>query len=247
MNPYEILELQPGASIVEIRAAYDRLAKQWHPDKFPEEKRGEGMQRFRQLADAFKMLKDGGAAVKEGPAPAEPAKPPAPSIALNTSPTAYLGEPQGGQDWFARAKSAFTNGKNEQAQHDIEEAIRLDAETYEYHALHAKILDAIGGDKRALVQSLEHCLRLDKKDADSAIRTAEIYQEMGMYTRATRYWEWARNLAPNHDYFKRQEAEASAATGVKGKALEAVEGISGSVRGMFEEAKGLFGKFGKKG
>lgn len=251
MNPYEILELQPGASIEQIRAAYDRLAKQWHPDRFAGAERGEAMLRFRQLAEAFKMLKDGtgapGALGSTGGAePAKAAPVAAPSISLNTSPNLQFSAPQGAQDWFGRAKGGFANRQDKEALHDIEEAVRLDPEVYEYHALHAKILDATGAEKRPLVQALEHCLRLDKKDADSAIRLAEIYQEMGMYTRATRYWEWARNLAPNHEYFKRQEAAGASATGVKGKALEAVEDLSGSVRGMFEEAKGLLGKLGKK-
>ncbi len=32
-DPYEILGLQPGASVAEIRAAHKRLAAQYHPDK----------------------------------------------------------------------------------------------------------------------------------------------------------------------------------------------------------------------
>lgn len=33
-NPYEILEIKPGASDTEIKAAYKRLVKKYHPDKY---------------------------------------------------------------------------------------------------------------------------------------------------------------------------------------------------------------------
>ncbi|MGP1383205.1 MAG: DnaJ domain-containing protein [Thainema sp.] len=32
---YALLGLQPGASVTEIKQAYRQLAKQWHPDSFP--------------------------------------------------------------------------------------------------------------------------------------------------------------------------------------------------------------------
>ncbi|MCE5220289.1 MAG: DnaJ domain-containing protein [Clostridium sp.] len=34
MNPYEVLGIQPGASQDEIKSAYRKLIKQYHPDKF---------------------------------------------------------------------------------------------------------------------------------------------------------------------------------------------------------------------
>ena len=34
-DPYQVLGIQPGASKEEIRAAYKKLASQYHPDKVP--------------------------------------------------------------------------------------------------------------------------------------------------------------------------------------------------------------------
>ncbi|HLO68606.1 MAG TPA: DnaJ domain-containing protein, partial [Holophaga sp.] len=58
MNPYEVLEISPGSRPEEIKAAYHRLAKQWHPDRFNGAAKAEAEGRFRQLAEAFNMLKD---------------------------------------------------------------------------------------------------------------------------------------------------------------------------------------------
>ena len=60
MNPYEILEIAPGSSAEDIKAAYHRLAKRWHPDRFTGAEKEEAEKRFRQLAEAFNMLKDAG-------------------------------------------------------------------------------------------------------------------------------------------------------------------------------------------
>ncbi len=263
MNPYEVLQIKPEASAEEIMSAYLRLAQQWHPDKFTGAEKLEAAMRYRELAEAFTRLKGVGRSQAETPALAPSAhQSPAPNIELNhpvasATPASVPFEtqkiriqteaeiadsaPRTERTLYVKAKTAFENGQHENALESITEAVRQDPEMYENYALQVKILDAVGGEKRQLVQALEHCLRLDKKDADSAIHIAQIYQSMGMQTRATRYWEWAYNLAPKHPYFEQQE------TGAKGKLLEKADDIKGSINGLMVEAKGLFGRFGKKG
>ena len=36
MSPFEILNVSPGSSREQVRAAYRALARRWHPDRFPE-------------------------------------------------------------------------------------------------------------------------------------------------------------------------------------------------------------------
>lgn len=244
MNPYEILEVRPGANADEVKAAYHRLAKQWHPDRFTGEQKVQAEQKFRQLTEAFNMLKTVvPKATEAAPKPTAPATSvPAPaspmatgSIALDTTPAVSTV-----QDWFNKAKAAFENKRHPEALGYIEYALKLEAEKYDYHALHAKILDAIGQDRRALVGALENCLRLNNKDADSAIKLAETYQGIGMYARATRYWEWAANLAPDHPYFVKQKASA------KERAQETAEGIGGQFRMWVDQAKDALGKLTKR-
>ena len=255
MNPYEILEVRPGATADEVKAAYHRLAKQWHPDRFVGDQKTQAELKFRQLTEAFNMLKNvvpktaepspsPTATVPGGrlpgtmsgaiPAPASPRS--TGTIALDTSPTPTSSV----QDWFNKAKNAFETKRHQEALGFIEYALKLETEKYDYHALHVKILDAIGTDKRGLVGALEHCLRLNNKDADSAIKLAETYQGLGMYARATRYWEWAGNLAPDHPYFAKQKASA------KERAQEAAEGLGGQFRLLVDQAKGVFGKLTKR-
>jgi tetratricopeptide (TPR) repeat protein len=156
-------------------------------------------------------------------------------IALDTNPA-----PSSVQDWFNKAKILFDTKCYQEALGFIQYALKMEAEKYDYHALHAKILEAIGTDKRGMVGALEHCLRLNNKDADSAIKLAETYQGLGMYSRATRYWEWAANLAPDHPYFLKQKAST------KERAQETAEGIGGQFRLWVDQAKGAFSKLTKR-
>ncbi len=56
MNPYEILKIQPGASDKEIKAAYKKLAKKYHPDVNGGDKTAEA--KFKEVSEAYSMLTD---------------------------------------------------------------------------------------------------------------------------------------------------------------------------------------------
>lgn len=238
MNPYEILQVPRSASADEIRAAYQRLSAEWHPDNHAGAERLQAALRVRELAEAYTMLKDveSGAGTHSGTQFPEPG--PSPSIQLQSAAELDAAVGRGPQDPFSRAKYHFEAGRLEAALEQVQEALRINPDKHENHALHAKILDALGTDHRGLVGALEQCLALDKKDFDSAFRLAQVYQERGMHTRATRYWEWAYALNPQHPYFAQEK------TGAKDKVLETAQDITGSLHGMLEGAKGLF-KFGK--
>lgn len=53
---YEILQVSPAASDSDIRAAYYRLAKRFHPDRNPQERRMNEL-RFRLINEAYAHIK----------------------------------------------------------------------------------------------------------------------------------------------------------------------------------------------
>jgi DnaJ-class molecular chaperone len=55
-NPYTVLGVQPSASDEEIRAAFRKLAKRYHPDRNPDDKSAE--EKFKELSAAFEILGD---------------------------------------------------------------------------------------------------------------------------------------------------------------------------------------------
>ncbi|MEQ8962612.1 MAG: DnaJ domain-containing protein, partial [Coleofasciculus sp. C2-GNP5-27] len=57
-NYYKILEVSPGATQQEIKKAYRRLVRQYHPDLHPNNP--EATERFRAICEAYQVLSDGG-------------------------------------------------------------------------------------------------------------------------------------------------------------------------------------------
>ncbi len=55
-NPYQILGVKPQASDTEVRAAFRKLAKQYHPDRNPGDKAAE--ESFKEISSAFDILGD---------------------------------------------------------------------------------------------------------------------------------------------------------------------------------------------
>jgi DnaJ-class molecular chaperone len=55
-NPYTVLGVSASASESEIRAAFRKLAKQYHPDRNPGDKKAED--RFKEISSAFDLLSD---------------------------------------------------------------------------------------------------------------------------------------------------------------------------------------------
>ncbi|MFA6233666.1 MAG: DnaJ domain-containing protein [Bacteroidota bacterium] len=55
-NYYDILHVSETASEAEIKQAYRKLVKQFHPDKHPDDKSAEG--KFKEVGEAYEVLKD---------------------------------------------------------------------------------------------------------------------------------------------------------------------------------------------
>jgi len=55
---YQTLGVQRTASADEIKRAYRKLAKEWHPDRHPEQERDQVEQKFKAIAEAHEVLSD---------------------------------------------------------------------------------------------------------------------------------------------------------------------------------------------
>ncbi|CAN0453305.1 unnamed protein product, partial [Ectocarpus sp. 12 AP-2014] len=54
---YAVLELEPGAAASDVKAAYRKLAKKWHPDKNPDDTQT-AQSKFAEIAEAYEVLSD---------------------------------------------------------------------------------------------------------------------------------------------------------------------------------------------
>ena len=61
MNPYEVLGIKPGASQEEIKSAYRKLVKQYHPDQYVNNPLKDlAEEKLAEVNKAYDMLKNGG-------------------------------------------------------------------------------------------------------------------------------------------------------------------------------------------
>lgn len=220
MNPFEVLEIAPDASPEEIKAAYHRLAKQWHPDRFTGAEKESAENHFRQLADAFNALKD----------PAKRAE-----AAKFTHPSPGESRPlseRSPEDWLKEAKTALEDKDYERAIGLLQFVLKLDPNRAEAHRLVADVMVATGGDRRTLVKALENTIRLKPRDVEAMLRLADTYQSLGMEAKAQRLRSEAHVIAPNHKAFKSQASGKAASSEPR------------SLMGQFQD---LIERFRKKG
>jgi len=58
MSYYEVLGVSKNATSSEIKKAYHKLARQNHPDKFPEGEREQATKKFQKIGEAYEVLSD---------------------------------------------------------------------------------------------------------------------------------------------------------------------------------------------
>jgi curved DNA-binding protein CbpA len=240
MNPFNVLEIPTDASPEDIKAAYHRLAKRWHPDRYNGAEKAEAEDRFRELAEAFSMLKD---PAKRLYLQQQVQKTPS----VDASPQESAKE-RTSEDWAGLAKAAFEEGKLDQARALIHYAIRMDEGNAQYHSLLASILEREGGDLRAVVKALETAVRLAPRDVESHIRLATHFLTLGLSARSQRHLQMAREIAPNHAKLRQldskmtQRAKPLAASKPTGKAPVAPVGqldqLMNQLKDLWDRLKG---------
>lgn len=239
MNPFNVLEVPPDASPEDIKAAYHRLAKRWHPDRYTGDEKVEAETRFRELAEAFNILKDPAKRLtlqQQMPKPTVPGAVAEPETAQERTP----------EDWANLAKVALGEGRVDQARALIHYAIRMDGGKAEYHALLATILEQEGSDLRAVVRALETCVRFAPKDVESHIRLAVHFQTLGMSARAQRHLQLAREISPNHPKLRMPSPKGS--KGAKGAPGSGKKGkLPPPPQGLLDQLKDLWGRLTGKG
>lgn len=57
-NFHQILNVPENSSLEEIRSAYKRLSKKWHPDKYPSSSKAEAEAKFKSITEAYEALRD---------------------------------------------------------------------------------------------------------------------------------------------------------------------------------------------
>jgi tetratricopeptide (TPR) repeat protein len=137
-HAYEILELEPGASPAQVKRAYRKLVKIWHPDRFlnPKQKQ-EAEEKIKQINAAYNKLKS------------EPPTTEQSSSSLPKNPPKVSVKRWDAEAFYTLGVENVTEGRYEEAIANFTHAIRLNPyyiDAYKYRGL---VCSQLGYEYRA--------------------------------------------------------------------------------------------------
>ena len=181
---YELLGVRSSASTSDIRKAYAALARQNHPDRFPDGARKETASKVLQdITTAFNTLSSERQRSeydqqRERPQPTTPEE-----IA---------------RDAFERHDALLGAGQLDEAVTLLRTAVHHAPESAEYHAALGRALATATVGAREAIQVLEKAAQLDPKNAGLLVDLALLLNQQGLRVRARRVLEKAQRLAPSN-------------------------------------------------
>jgi curved DNA-binding protein CbpA len=186
---YEILEVSIKAAVPEIKAAYFKLAKNYHPDKFHNEVDSQLQQKvqnaFTEIARAYETLKDEKArelydfklrkyleSVKEQEKSSTPG---APQVKV---------EPDRAKGEFDQGFDCIMNQDYENAIPFLARAVQMSPDNARYHAYYGKALSFAKNQRFKAETEINTAIKLEADNPAHRIMLVEFYIQFNLLKRA---------------------------------------------------------------
>lgn len=215
-NFYEILGVPRTASELEIKSAYHKLARKYHPDKAASPEAASAMEaEFSRISTAYNTLKDkakrlaydkthlnaapdstGGTGVSSDSMPAAGDKPAFSNAATDKNRATVA------KRAFLRGNQMMTSGDYAKAAELFEVAIKNNDSEAAYHARLATSLLRSQRSFSKATQSAQRAIDLDPYNSDYRMILAEIYENANIKTMAIKTYEEILKWDPNNDKAK---------------------------------------------
>jgi curved DNA-binding protein CbpA len=190
---YQMLGVSPSASAVEIRQAYARLAREQHPDRFPDPAEKQRAQAaFQDITTAFNTLVNPRSRQDYDEARRKPSPRTPEEVA---------------RDAFERGQALLEQGALDDAVTLLRTAVHHAPGEAAYHAALGHALLRVGGAARDAVQALERATQLAPHSAQAFADLATVLARQGLRLRAQKAMETALRLAPRDARMARLAAE----------------------------------------
>lgn len=185
-NHYELLGVAKTASTADIRKAYALLARERHPDRFPDPAaKAAAQQGFQQITAAFNTLSNERTRREYDLSLDAPPPPPVPELIA--------------RDAYDRGQKLFEATKYFEAVELFRIAVAHAPQEARYHAALGRTLGRNPNWVREGIQSLETAAQLAPRQASHHAEIAELLAGQGLRLRARRAAEAALRLDPRQE------------------------------------------------
>ena len=187
-NNYDLLGVQRGAADHEIRKAYYKAAKQFHPDlnySLSKDMKNKLIEIFTYMTNAYLSLKESEKR-KQYESSAEPRQP---------GPARVIQNPEIAKAKFIEGKNVYKKGDCEYAAHCFASALYFDKSVPQYHYYYGCSLAKLEKWKEA-VKVLNEYLELNPNSSDALAELGHIYLKLHFPLRAKGYFNKAMQLNP---------------------------------------------------
>ena len=190
---YELLGVSTQATAAEIRQAYARLARDRHPDRFPDpEAKQRAQADLQELTTAFNALLSPRSRQEYDASRNRP----------------VLRTPQDiARDAYERAQPLVEAGSLDDAVTLLRTAVHHAPNEAAYHAALGRVLARVPPAAREAIQALERATQLAPTNAAAFADLAAVLARQGMRLRAQKALEAAQRLAPRDPRVARVAAE----------------------------------------
>jgi curved DNA-binding protein CbpA len=199
-NYYQVLGVSPTSSTEEIKTAYFRLARRFHPDKYHKEAGTDLYRRvqsaFGEIARAYETLKDEKSRKSYDLKNKDKIRPEETTKAEKTTKA---------EDPITMAKKSFEEGyellmrkEYETAYPLLAKAVFLDPNNAQYHAYFGKLLSANERMRFRAEEEIRKAINIEPQNPLYRIMLAELYMDYGFYRRAEGELRRLLEIDPNN-------------------------------------------------
>lgn len=215
---YEVLGVPRNAGELEIKAAYHRLARKYHPDKAANPAEAVSMEKeFSEISTAYNVLKDREKraaydqtlemkrqqdAAKSGPMPSASASTGNTSTLASSSAANEKNRANVAKRAYLKGAQLLTTGDFVRASEFFEIAIKNNDEEALYHAKLAQTLLRSQRSFSRATDAAQRAIDLDPYNSDYRLILAELYENAGTTSMAVKTYEEILKWDPSNEKAK---------------------------------------------
>lgn len=184
---YDVLGLSPQTTTDQIKAAFRKLARERHPDRFQGSARQAAERAFQEITEAYNVLSD-------------PSQRSRYDRQLESDSRNTLTDPREiAKALLGRALTLMKSGQHGEADQAFNQAIAHDPQSTKAHHLYGMFLGQQPSRLDEALRHLDQASRLDPNNPKVLMDASRLFAKANMFQRAIRFAQAAARLTPDDE------------------------------------------------